>query len=522
MPAKRTKKGMIVAVFLWVVILGGIAATLRYIVLPKFQKEKQGILNNQTGSAGKYKHHVKLAADSFSGYCLLRSEEMADRLSSKGIKLTVYDDGANYIARMNALKKGDTEMAVFPVNSFIQCGAQIGSFPASIVYIIDETTGADAIIAHKQSLNKISDLNSPDARIVLTPDSPSEFMARVMLASFSLPRLPDDWMIKEDGSREVYKRFRGESVNKPYAYAMWEPDVSKALQEKDAHILIDSSKLKGYIVDVLVVRREFIIDNFDVIKNIIEAYARTVYANRNKMVKMVIADARSLNDTLSEKEASQTVKGIEWKNTLENYAHFGIKNAHSVENIEDIIIKITEVLLKTGALKSDPIDGRANNLYFNKILLAMKENNFHPSREISVISGMDLGNNETLRGAAKLKKLTTRQWLSLVEVGEMRIDPIQFGRGTARVNIKSRRELEKLAKTLKSWPQYYLTVTGQVRPGGNEEEALKLAKARADATVGVLTSNNVPIERIRSFSKIAASDTAEAQSVTFMISQFPY
>ncbi len=54
------------------------------------------------------------------------------------------------------------------------------------------------------------------------------------------------------------------------------------------------------------------------------------------------------------------------------------------------------------------------------------------------------------------------------------------------------------------------------------DEALKLAKARADATVAVLVEKGVPIERIRSFSKIAESDTADSQSVSFQVSQFPY
>ena len=523
MSGKRTKKGMFIAILLWIVIIGGIAATLRYIVLPKFQKEKKGQLTEQTGSEGKYKHHVQLAADSFSGYCVLRSAEISKRLSNQGIKLTVVDDGANYLKRMKALKKGKVDMAVFPVNSFIQCGAKLGEFPASAVYVIDETRGADAIIAHKKSLAKISDLNSPDARIVLTPDSPSEFMARVMLASFSLPKLPEKWMIEEDGSKAVYKRFRGESVQKPYAYAMWEPDVSKALKEKDAHILLDSSRLKGYIVDVLVVRREFLIDNFDVVRKVLEAYARTAYSYRNKMVGLVTEDAKLLNESISKNEAEQTVKGIEWKSTLENYAHFGLQKSNSLENIEDIIMKITEVLIKTGALQDDPMNGKVHSLYFNKILKSMKERDFHPGKEINVITGMDLGDDEsTLREAEKLKKLTARQWLSLVKVGELRVRPIKFGRGTARINIKSRHELEALAKILKSWPQYYLTVTGKVRPGGEADEALKLAKARADATVAVLLENGIQIERIRSFSKIAKTDTATSQSVSFVVSQFPY
>ena len=523
--AGRTPKSILVAVILWVMIIGGIAAAIRYFVLPKYQEKKRNALALQTGSEGKYKHDVRLAADSFSGYCILRSSEMANRLGRQGIKFSVIDDGADYMKRIKALTKGDVEMAVFPINSFIQCGAQLGEFPASVVYIVDETKGADAIVAHKRFVSGISALNTSDARIVLTPDSPSEFLARVMIASFSLPELPERrWMIKADGAAEVFKKFRGESGGKPLAYALWEPYVSKALRDRDAHVLLDSSKLKGYIVDVLVARREFLIEDYEVAKAVLEGYARTAYANQAKMVDVVIADAKAVGDSIGKSDAVQMVKGIEWKNTLENYAHFGLQgDAHSLEDIEDIIIKITDVLIKTGALDNDPLKGRPNTLYFNKLVQDMKADNFHPGREINVITGMDLGDSdEKVRETRKLVKLTEAQWESLITVGELRVKPIKFGRGTSRISIQSQHELASLANTLNSWPEYYLTVTGRVRPGGDADAAMGLAKARADAAVQMLADKGVAVERIRSFAKIGSSDSADAQSVSFVVGQLPF
>jgi len=522
--AERSPKGILVAVILWVFILGGMAAAVRYLVLPKFQDKKRRSLTEQTGSEGKYKHSVRLAADSFSGYCLLRSPELASRLSREGIKFTVEDDGADYVRRLEALADGDVEMAVFPVNSLIQCGARLGEFPASIIYIIDETRGADAIIAHKESVTGIADLNSPDARIVLTPDSPSEFLARVMIASFSLPELPETkWMTKVDGSGEAFKKFRGQSRKKPVAYALWEPYVSRALRDKNAHVLLDSSKLRGFIVDVLVARREFLIENYEVAKTIVENYARTAFAGQSKMVDVVIADAKALGDGLDRSDAGQTVKGIEWKNCLENYAHFDLQGAtHSLENIEDIIIKITDVLVKTGALDRDPLGDEAKSLYFNRIVREMKESGFHPGREIDILGSVDPGGADVqVRETRRLAKLTDAQWESLVSVGELRVRPITFGRGTARLSVQSRHELATLATTLNSWPQYYLTVTGRVRPGGDQQAALQLAGARADATVQELKAKGVAAERIRAKAEIATADTTAGQSVSFVVGERP-
>ncbi|MBN1674731.1 MAG: OmpA family protein [Kiritimatiellae bacterium] len=521
----RTPKSILTAVILWVVIIAGIAAAVRYFVLPGYQKTQRDALAAQTGSEGRYKHAVRLAADSFSGYCLLRSPALAEGLSREGIKLSVVDDGADYMQRMDALSRGDVEMAVFPVNSFIQCGAPRGEFPATIVYILDETKGADAIIAYKDSVGRIDDLNSPHARIVLTPDSPSEFLARVMIASFNLPRLPrKTWMVKANGSSAVYKKFRADSRANPVAYAMWEPDVSRALSDRNAHVLLDSSKVKGYIVDALVVRREFLVDRYEVAKSVVENYARVAYANRDKMVETVMADARLLGDSLDEPSAARLVRGIEWKNTVENYAHFGLtRDAGSIENIEDIIIKIADVLAKTGVCEGNPLSGGANSLYFTRLVQEMKAGNFHPGRAVNVITGMDLvGTDEEVRVAGAAVKLTPAQWDSLTSVGELRVEPILFGRGTSRINVQSLHALEALASTLNSWPQYYLTVIGRVRPGGDAEAAMRLAKARAEATVQVLLGKGVAAERMRAVAEIGASDSPSAQSVSFVVGQMPY
>lgn len=523
--AVRTPKSILIAVVLWILIIGGIASTLRYFVLPEYREKRREKLALQTGSGGKYRINVRVAADSFSGYCILRSPDLAKRLAASGIKFTVQDDGADYMRRMKALGDGDVDMAAFPVNSFIQSGMAFGEFPASMVYVIDETVGADAIVAYRDSVPSIDALNQPDARIVLTPDSPSELLARVMIASFNLPDLPEKkWMVAADGSSEVYKEFRGDSRRNPVAYAMWEPDVSKALKQDGAIVLLDSSKLKGFIVDVLVVERQFLIDHYDVVKEVVEDYARTAYAKRLTMPETIVADAQSLGEKIDTSDARQLAQGIRWKNTLENFAHFGVSgSAHSLENIEDIILKITDVLAKTGALNGQRLSVAPNALYFNRIVSEMQSENFHPGREVNVLSGVDLGtDDETVRGEQKLEALTELQWESLLPVGELRAEPISFGRGTARINIQSRRELKALASMLNSWPQYYLTVTGKVRPGGDEQAALQLAKERADAAVQVLVEEGVAPERIRSFSKVAAENTATAQSVSFVVGQLPY
>ena len=81
-------------------------------------------------------------------------------------------------------------------------------FPGSIVLVIDESKGADAIVAYKRAVPHIPSLSHPRARIVLTPDSPSETLARIMINKMSLPSLPASWAVETKGAEEVYKRLK--------------------------------------------------------------------------------------------------------------------------------------------------------------------------------------------------------------------------------------------------------------------------------------------------------------------------
>ena len=165
-------KGCIVAV-VWLVILAIVAVTVRYFWTEP-QKEK---LQSDTGSNSSYSHEVKIQADLFSGYSVLRSEEMKKNLRYEGVRLTVVKDEADYDARLEALEDGDVQMGVFTIDSLLLAGAKLGRFPVSIVMVIDETTGADAVLAFDNGVKTVQDLNTSDAAFVLTPSSPSEFLA---------------------------------------------------------------------------------------------------------------------------------------------------------------------------------------------------------------------------------------------------------------------------------------------------------------------------------------------------------
>ncbi len=525
--ADRNVKGILIAAFIWILIIAVLAVAAKFYVIPYFQRE----LINKTGSSSQYKHEIRLSADTFSGYAILRSPAFKNELLRQGIKLTIVDDQADYRERMTALEKGTSQLAVFTIDSFITTGAEMSKFPGSIILVIDETNGADAMISYSDAVKSIQDLDSPDAQIVLTPRSPSDFLARTIIAHFSLPNLPTTWWIEANGAEDVYRQFLSANRSQKRAYSLWEPFVSKALKEPGSHLLIDSSKLKGYIIDVLVAERYFLRDSPELVQTVVESYLRAAYSfsqKENGMATLIMDDAASTGtQKLDPETATKLVKGIEWKNTMENYAYFGLlpePETAGTKHLEDIIGSITDVLIKTGSLSSNPVEGQEHTLFYDKVLSDLKAAAFHPGKKMAVVEGIGPASDqdEKIRGRTQLQALSDTQWASLKPVGKMRVKPISFARGTSRINIQSSRDLTDLAKNLDSWPDYYLLILGNARPEGDPEENLKLARERADAVAGYLKNAGVHPDRMKVEAVISTTDGADAQSVLFELKQLPY
>ena len=522
MSIEGSAKKKLLAVLVWAACLGAALAVVVFWWRP-FSRER---LDSQTGSQSRYRHKIILRSDSFSGYCILRSAEMRQQLANAGILLAIEDDKADYVGRLTALKKDKADMAVFTVDSLLAAGARIGEFPATIVTVIDETRGADAIVAYRSAVASIQDLNRPDARFVLTPDSPSEFLARIVVSDFNLPKLPAKWVSPAGGAAEVYELFRKASRSEPRAYVLWEPYVSKALAEAGVHVLLGSDKIKGYIVDVLVARRTFLRDHPALVRTVIESYLRAAYSCRDGMPELVMEDAKAAGEPLSRQEAERLVKGIQWKNTLENYAHFRLlsrQESGGLEDLEAIISKVTGILIVTSAITRDSVTVPPNALYYDKIMRDLQAGDFHPGRTLGIVGGSG-GDLDAIRGEAELPALSEKEWDGeLLAVGQMRVPPISFLRGTAELGIQSRRDLEALAGRLKSLPRYYLLVAGHARAEGDPDENLRLAKERADIVAEYLILRlGIARNRVLAVAAKPSQQAGEAQSVTFELKQRPY
>ncbi len=513
-------KGKLVAVImLWLVLLGIGAAAWKFVFAPakeeaQQQEEQDRVaeserqkeeLTRRSSSKSRYDHRVTFYLDSFSGYALIRSRDFKDRLAEKKIDLNLVDDEADYGRRIRAIQSGKADMAVFTIDAFLKNSAAIGERPGTIVALVDETTGADAIVAYKDVVPNIDALNSPDTRFALTPDSPSETLARVVMARFQLDQLPPSPFDSVQDAEAVFEDYRKRKESERRAYVLWEPYVSKMLENPDTHVVADSSAFPSTIVDCIVVNRKYLVKNESVVRDFIESYFRVVYKHREPaaLLKLVTADAKQQGLSLTTEQAQRLVDGIWWKNTQENLAHVGLPAARRLSHVEDIIENLADVLVSTGALESDPTEGRPHELYYRGILESLKD--FHPGSQTEQVRDI------------KLPKLSTSEWDALDPVGQVRMEDLIFARGSVRLNERSKRILDELAEQLKT-TRYYLMIRGNATRRGNVELNQKLADDRAQSAAEYLRQKGVDTNRFR----VLNGEITGSTSVTFTLGQAPY
>src|SRR3989339_939485 len=212
------------------IVIFGVA--FKFLIYPKIQSR----LVESTSASASYTSEMNVCGDSFAGYAIVRSPAMKRELASQGIRFNWKDDAADYLARAKALRNGDCDFAVNTIDADLVTGQDLGEFPGSIIFVIDESHGADGVVAYKVSVPNVQALNQLGAKILVTSNSPSETLARQMISGM-LPMLTTDqnWLETAEGAEAIYKQLSGTKPNERKAFVLWEPWLSKALEIDGVH-----------------------------------------------------------------------------------------------------------------------------------------------------------------------------------------------------------------------------------------------------------------------------------------------
>lgn len=310
----------------------------------------------QTSDASGDLTTIRMAGDGYQGYFFLHCEKMQEELARNQLSVDWTDDGGAYAERLEKFANHEYDAIVLPINSYLEHGLK-HNYPGVIVACISESKGADAMLGFGEIAN-VDELNNSSWKFVFTGASPSEFLYDLTRHDFDLDNITDKQVTRVNSSEETFKlakKAKGSGDKKTF-YIMWEPEVSKAINELGMKKVWGSDKFSGYIVDVLVFHRDVVDKKPEIINGFLKQYFRTIEHYSIDPVALQEDIAKSAG--ISKDAASQMIKGIDWFDIHENaYQQFGIISNGSPTNdkLLSSIIQIRKVLMESGQFTDNPL-----------------------------------------------------------------------------------------------------------------------------------------------------------------------
>ena len=444
------------------------------IIRPRLFERKQ----RSTSDAATSSEVIRIAGDGYLGYWFITSPDMRMQAPRRGLEIDFTDDGGAYAERLERFANKEYDCIILPVNSYLQHGAN-HKFPGVIAAAISESKGADAIVGFGDLLpsGKINELNDPDIRIVYTSESPSSFLLDLTISDFDLDQLQRKdvpWRHEVGSSEEAYKQAKKALKDRSVgdAFVMWEPQVSKAIEELGMKYIWGSDKFAGYIVDVFVFHRDFVSKHPERISNFLITYFRVLdrYASdRERMIKEM-----SKSTDLKQNAVETMVEKIDWYDLQDNcIQQFGIPMTvgdPANDRVFSTIISCADVMARVGTF--DMSNLRDPYKIVNSSFL----------EELARSSVKSVGRGD-LAASVDFAPLDDAGWTALKEVGTMRIEPITFQSGTNRLDDPGKEVVDRVAQMLvNNYPGYRVAVRGHTGPGDPEANR-KLSLERAQVVL---------------------------------------
>ncbi len=455
------------------VVLGVIGVLAAYFILP-YLREGEADRQRQEQTDAELKTEIRIGADGYLGYWFaLESIELKKRLARQGIKIDYHDDGGAYADRLDAFAKGELDAIILPVSSYLSHGKKHG-YPGAIVASIAESRGADGIVGFKGKFPRgtVNDLNQPGLNGVFVADSPSSFLLDLTVSDFDLDELANslDWQDKVDSQEAVLAKAKARDGD---FFVMWEPTLSRAIAEVPGLVPIyGSDQFRGYIVDVIVFRFDYLDTHQKEVETFLSTYFRVLNTESHQRQGLIEKIAKSSH--LSPAVVDTMMSKIEWFDIHENCSEqFGIPTqpgGNATDGLINCIYACTDILNRTSHA-NDRIDKDPLELINSKLV-----------ENVLKSGALTVGR----RGSAKVEfeNLSDAEWIKLPEVGVRRINPISFVSESYRMTESGEDQVDEILNVLQTnYPTLRVIVRGHSSPGQDESMSLQLSKDRAGMVV---------------------------------------
>lgn len=478
-----------VLLFFLIVVGGSLGIVGYYFARPYLFQKEQWAFSDSARTEGA----ITIGVDNWVGYVPLCGKELRRNLHQAGLVLRCEDDNADYPARMERLRSGQLDFAVATVDSFILNGAK-EDFPGTIIMVIDESKGGDAIVSRKDRVSKIDDLKTrSNYKIAFTPSSPSEHLLKAVSAHFDIPTLRDKngaWRMAVSGSEEARRKLENGEVD---AAVVWEPDVSRLLADKKMHKLLGTEDTRRLIVDILLVNRDFAKKAPQRVKLLLTHYFKTLRAYREQ--PELLAEAIRSATKLNESQSSAVQRGVRWINLTENARDwFGISvGGRSSEGLVQTIDATLEILLDQRDFAKNPLPDRDP---YRLQYRAFIEELVSDKSQFGSLAPQE-GKEDSKTDRKVFAELSSEQWETMTEVATLKLRPITFQSGTSELNSSGREELDATDASLGHYPNFRILVKGHTGRRGDVTANRQLSLARAESVKRYLVSRGTEVARLR-------------------------
>lgn len=470
-------------------VLGLVGILAIKFLLPVWQDQEQKSSSDAIATRGS----ITVGVDNWIGYFPLCSNDMTKAMRHAGYVYQCEEDAADYRDRFSRLKKGKLQFAVATVDSYLLAGHEF-DYPATIIAVIDESKGGDAIVAHAAKVKNLEALKSSSGlRVAYTPASPSEHLLKAIGIHFDIAQFKPSGngkRIETDGSTAALKKLLDGEVD---LAVLWEPDVSRALNEPGIIKLIGSEDTERLIVDILLVGREFSIKHPEAVIALLDSYfkVRGNFAAEPSRLHRQVREKTGLDND----QIDAMLDGVSWATLNENSAvWFNAMNAgpFAEEGLVDAIESAVRILVEAGDFSSNPLpDGDPYRITNKKFLVEIFQ------KRGGVLSSSPSDSTPVSSLERKFSPLDANGWAQLKEVGTLRVKPIGFQSGTASLSRDGKIELDQVVERLKHYPNFRLLVKGHTGVRGDAEANRMLSQERADAVSRYLmVTYNLDINRV--------------------------
>jgi outer membrane protein OmpA-like peptidoglycan-associated protein len=478
------KKGVII-----LIVIGAIFIALVAFVRPLLFEKAQRSTSDSHASTKT----IRIGGDDYLGYWFMTSPEMKIQSPRKGFTIDFSNDKGAYAERLQKFDKREYDVIVLPINSYLRHGAKY-KFPGVITSGVCESKGADAIVGCEGVLpsGKINDLNTSDIEIYYTGESPSSFLLDLVISDFGMDELKGDnsWRKEMVGCDDVFEQARKSvkdcSVAKK-AFVLWEPNVSKAVDELGFKYLWGSDKFGGYIIDVFVFNRNFVSKNPELVKTFLSTYFRVLdrySADKERLIKEM-----SKTTGLKTAAVKNMIDKIDWFDLNDNCNRlFGVQTDPAIpaeDRIVNAIIQCATVMERSNTFNQDDLPDPY--LIVNSGFLS----------DLSKSAIRAVGSGSSAVQAVEFPALANEDWGKIREVGVMRVDPISFRSGLDELDDDGKAVVDKVAALLvNNYPKYRVAVRGHTG-SGDEDANRKLSMERAQVVMQrLLAVHNINANRL--------------------------